>query len=141
MSLVKNSVSFVIYGACSEKVLAVLRPEYDDLPNVWGLPAGSLRPGETFEDAVLRSGMEKLGVDVRVVKLINQGRINRPSYALHMRVYEAEIIKGCPHIPKPVKGITQYQKWCWVTPDILVPAAQKGSLCTRLFLKKEGLIW
>ena len=40
-------------------VVVVLRPPDDDeLPNVWGLPAASLRANESWEDVVRRAGRE-----------------------------------------------------------------------------------
>ncbi|HEX6070343.1 MAG TPA: NUDIX domain-containing protein, partial [Longimicrobiaceae bacterium] len=59
---VKCSVAAVVRreGAPGE-FLAVRRPPDDDhLPNVWGLPAVSLRDGELPEAALRRLGEEKL---------------------------------------------------------------------------------
>ena len=85
--------------------------------------------GETFEACVVRSGREKLGVDVRIVGLIAKGEIERPAFILHMQEYEVEIMHGEPSVPQPVEGVTQYQHWKWAEPAMLVEAAQKGSLC------------
>ena len=135
MKPLKKAIAFVIYNKDRTRFLAVKRPADDeDLPNLWGLPAGSLKSGETFEKAVLRSGKEKLGVELRILKMIGEGEIERDKYVLHMREYEAEIIQGRPKVPQPVRGVTQYRDWKWATPEELKEAAEKGSLCSRIFL-------
>src|SRR5262249_28965243 len=48
----------------------------EDLPDVWGLPAGSLRVGETFEACVVRSGREKLGVGPHCEALSEVGQLD-----------------------------------------------------------------
>ena len=56
-------------------MLAVRRPEDDeDLPGHWGLPAASLREEESWEEAVLRTGPEKLGLELAVGPQMNEGR-------------------------------------------------------------------
>jgi ADP-ribose pyrophosphatase YjhB (NUDIX family) len=136
----KHAIAFVIWNTDRDNILAVQRPSNDeDLPDVWGLPAGSLRVGETFEACVVRSGREKLGVDVRIVGLIADGDIERPTCTLHMKEYEVEIVHGAPSVPQPVEGITQYQHWKWAEPAILTEAAHKGSLCARLFLASRNV--
>ena len=89
----KESVAVVIHNPeRADTVLTVLRPETDeDLPNVWGLPAATLRPGESWEDAVKRVGLEKLGVQLRVEREMQRGSVERRNYRLQMRLYEAVI--------------------------------------------------
>ena len=49
---VKRSVSLVIEGPAG--LLLVRRPDDDEsLPGAWGLPAASLRPGESERDAAV----------------------------------------------------------------------------------------
>jgi hypothetical protein len=134
---VKQSVAVVIRNPDQpQEVLTVLRPADDeDLPNVWGLPAASLRPGETWEAAGQRLGLEKLGVGVQVGSELQRGSTERRDYQLQMRLYEARIIRGTPVVPQAVAGSTQYSQWRWGTSADLQPAAQRGSLCSRLYLK------
>lgn len=135
--MIKNSVAFVIYNKDRTRFLIVKRPPEDDkLPNVWGLPAGSLKNGETYEDAVIRAGKEKLGVELRIVRQIAEGDIDRDDYTLHMKEYEAEIIKGKPYVPQLIVGVTQYVRWKWGESTELIEAAGKGSLCCRLYLSR-----
>ena len=68
INVVKQSVSVAIRSVGAdgmERVIAVLRPEVtgDPLGGLWGLPAASLREGETPEDAVARVFRDKLGLE------------------------------------------------------------------------------
>jgi ADP-ribose pyrophosphatase YjhB (NUDIX family) len=133
----KESVACVIRRSeRPSELLAVLRPEDDaELPGVWGLPAASRRPGESWEDAVARVGRDKLGATLRPGRLLAQGDETRPGYRLRMRLYEAELGDGEPEVPQPVEGVTQYAAWCWAERAFLEPGARQGSLCCRLYLE------
>lgn len=137
----KESVAVVIGNpAQAGAVLIVLRPpDDDDLPNVWGLPAASLHPGEPWTDAVRRAGRDKLGVELDVGAELQRGAVERRDYRLQMRLYEARITSGAPIVPQPDNRHTQYSAWKWGTAADLEPAAQHGSLCSRLYLKSIGL--
>src|SRR5688572_27575815 len=120
----KESVAVVIHNPKEpDQILTVLRPESDDdLPNVWGLPAATLRPGEQWEDAIKRVGLEKLGVQLKVGKELERGSTERRNYRLQMRVYEAQLTAGTPFVPQPDGASTQYSKWKWGTGEDLRPA-------------------
>lgn len=137
---VKESVALVIRNPRKpDAVLTVLRPSDDEeLPNTWGLPAGSLKPGETWEAAVQRVGRDKLGVQLKPGAELQRGELERPDYLLSMRVYEAVIEKGQPFVPQPGEGVTQYTSWKWGGAKDLKPAAQAGSLCSQLYLRWIG---
>jgi ADP-ribose pyrophosphatase YjhB (NUDIX family) len=137
---IKRSVALVIRSELDPTlVLAVLRPPDDeDLPDVWGLPAASLRSGESWLDAVRRAARDKLGIEVDPGALLNEGAQRRPSYSLEMRVYEASIRTGEPDVQQPAQRATRYVAWKWAAADSLAPAAEKGSLCARLFLESDG---
>ena len=138
---IKESVAIVIRKpGDNESVLAVLRPADDeDLPNVWGLPAATLRPGESWDEAIKRVGLEKLGVQLKVGEELQRGTTERRNYRLQMRLYEAFIEKGTPFVPQPDLAYTQYAKWKWGTAADLQPAAQRGSLCCKLYLREAGV--
>lgn len=135
----KRSVSLAIpHPAGWDQVLLVQRPSDDeDLPDVWGLPAASLGPGEAWEDAVRRAARDKLGVTVDVAGVMQEGEKQRAGYALHMRLYAATIVRGEPAVPQPTPGVTQYQAWRWGTAADLQPAADAGSLCSQLYLRNR----
>ncbi len=137
---VKESVAVVIRNSNKpDVVLTVLRPSDDEeLPNTWGLPAGSLKPGESWEAAVQRVGRDKLGVQLMPGAELQRGELERPDYLLRMRLYEAEIEKGQPMVPQAGEGVTQYTSWKWGSAKDLEPAAQRGSLCSQLYLRWIG---
>jgi 8-oxo-dGTP diphosphatase len=116
-----------------EGLLLVRRPDDDeDLPGVWGLPAATLAPGESAEEAVRRAGREKLGVEVRPLVAIGQDG--------SMTDWEAELVSGKPAVPQPGPH-TQYAELRWGEPTELVPAARRGSLCSRVLLRARGVDW
>lgn len=140
---VKRSVAVVVHAPGEpERILAVKRPPDDeDLPDVWGLPAASPRSGETWEQAVLRTGRDKLGVRLGGIRFLRMGETSRPGLLIHMRLYRAEIEEGRPRVPGPGEGVTQYVDLAWCSPRRLVPAARRGSLCSRLYLEVLGRSW
>jgi 8-oxo-dGTP pyrophosphatase MutT (NUDIX family) len=134
---VKRSIALVIRDPRDPgRVLTVLRPADDeDLPNVWGLPAGSLRGDESWQDAVERAALQKLGVRVVPGAVLNEGSKARARYRLHMRLYEATLAEGEPRLDDPANPGTRYVDWKWGDAATLQPAAEQGSLCCRLFLE------
>ena len=134
---IHRTISFVIKRPGDpEALLTVLRPPDDaDLPDAWGLPAGRVRPGESWTDAVRRAGRDKLGVELDVGRELNRGSTHRAAYLLEMRLFEATITHGEPHVPQPHADVTQYRAWRWARADTLRPAAERGSLCCRLCLE------
>jgi methylated-DNA-protein-cysteine methyltransferase related protein len=133
---VRRSVSVAITRDGGAATLLVRRPPDDaDLPDAWGLPAASLRPVESDVACVRRAGLEKLGVELDVGAALRRGSVERAGYRLDMTLFAATIRRGEPSVPQPHAGVTQYAAWRWGdTPD-LVPAAERGSLCCRLFLE------
>lgn len=133
----KEAVACVVYrDAARREALIVRRPDDDpDLPGIWGLPAASLRPGEPWEDAVARAGREKLGVRLAPERVLARGEQARSGHVLRMRLYEARVEEGAPHVPQPVPGVTQYSAWRWGDAATLAPGAAQGSLCCRLFIE------
>ena len=151
----KQAVALVIYDKDRRHLLAVKRPPEDDrLPNIWGLPAATLRVGESYEAAAVRTGQEKLGVKIRIVAEIGEGTTDRSDHILHMKEFEVEVTEGTPSVPQPIahsvaqpiaqptaqpiQGVTQYVACKWGEPNDLVEATRKGSLCCRLYLSSIG---
>jgi 8-oxo-dGTP diphosphatase len=116
-----------------EGLLLVRRPDDDgQLPGIWGLPAATLADGESEEDAVRRAGRDKLGVEVRPLRAIGDEGF--------MTDWEAELVSGEPAVPQPGPH-TQYAELRWGDPSGLVPAARRGSLCSRVLLRARGVDW
>jgi 8-oxo-dGTP diphosphatase len=139
---IRHSVALVIRDPTG-KFLAIKRADDDDsLPGVWGLPAASLCEGESDTDAVIRAGRAKLGVDIKPGTLVGTDRIDRGSYILELSDYEATILNGTPSVPQPDKSVSQYVDLQYTSNlSVLVEAARRGSLCSRVFLKSNNYTW
>ena len=119
---IKQSVAALVRDGGS--ILTVRRPDNDDeLAGIWGLPAGTYGPGETLELLVERIGRDKLGVDLRPLKVLARGSQNRANYCLEMALVEAAMV-GIPH-----QG-----EWRWALPGVLKEGQGRGSLCCDLAL-------
>ncbi len=135
---IKRSVALVVRPPEGQHlVLVVRRPQAqgEELPGVWGLPAASLQLGESEEDAARRVGWQKLGCEVRLVRVLGRGVQDRPGYRLEMVVYEAALDRPTPELPEPTPGdVTFYTAWRFAPADALEEAASCGSLCARVAL-------
>jgi 8-oxo-dGTP diphosphatase len=139
----KEAVSLVITDN-DDDFLAVKRADdpIDDLAGVWGFPAVTLKTDETHQEAALRVGHQKLGVDIVLGPKIGDSTHDRNTYILHLTDYEAKISNGVPVAPQADLSVSQYAE-CKFTndPTILFEAARKGSQCTQLFLESKGVDW
>ena len=124
MSLpVKRSVAVLIRK--EDRILSTRRADDDDeLPGVWGLPAGSYRGLESLEDLVTRIGRDKLGVPLIPIRKLTQGIQVRERYRLEMELWEAEMA-----------GEPQHPAWQWAEAEVLQPGKLQGSLCCSLALQ------
>ena len=125
---VKRSLAVAIFNG--DQVLSTHRPDNDDeLPGVWGLPAGTVKAGETTEDLIKRIGKDKLGVELTPIRLIIAGKQMRPQYLLEMKLWEATM-----------KGVPKHPEWRWAPIDSLLQGVDSGSLCCELALKGYGRV-
>jgi 8-oxo-dGTP diphosphatase len=123
MQPLKHSVAVLIRNG--DRILAVRRPDDDDeLPGIWGLPAGSIRGPETVEDLIRRIGRDKLGVELTPIRRIAAGAQDRPAYRLEMELWEVEM-----------HGTPKHPQWQWAELDVLRPGQAQGSLCCDLALR------
>lgn len=133
----KRSLALAAWG--EEGLLLVLRPQDDpEFPGAWGLPAVSLKPGETLEEAAQRVAQEKLSARVAGPRPLACGHEERSSYRLELWVYEARLLSP-PQLPEPKPGRTYYTAFRFGRPEDLKEAAKRGSLCSRLYLAVKGL--
>ncbi len=125
---VKHSIAVMIFQG--QKVLSVHRSDDDDeLPGIWGLPAGTLRPSETAEDLITRIGRDKLGVKLSPVRKVTSGRQIRPLYLLEMELWEASMT-----------GTPSHENWRWAKIDSLRAGAAAGSLCCDLAINSKSRV-
>lgn len=134
---VKRSIALVIRGGEDDAQWLLVRRPHDDeeLPGVWGLPAGSHREGESAEALVGRIGRDKLGVRLESLGPLTEGEVDREGYRLEMRLYGARITGGRPTAGLGPADVTQYAAWGWNAPRALAEGAERGSLCCRLGLE------
>jgi len=125
---VKQSVAVIVFRG--NEVLAIRRSEEDDeLPGIWGLPAGTLRGSETVRDVILRIGRDKLGVNLTPVRRLAGGTQDRPKYRLVMELWEALM-----------DGIPTYSQWQWDSLEVLRPGMAAGSLCCKLAIQIKSRV-
>jgi hypothetical protein len=138
------SIALVIYNSDRSKFFLTKRPPNDDsMPGYWGFPAASkITPDENWEDVVNRAAKTKLGVEIKIKKMLGEDTLDRGKYILILRDYEVEITNGEPKVPQNFEGVTQYveQKWTDDTEE-LKKAARDGSLCSRIFLRSNNIAW
>ena len=133
----KLAVAFYIENKKGEFTAIKRLPDDESLPDVWGLSAASLRGGEDYEQAVKRGASEKLGIKVNKMQFVGEDEIERPKYFLKLREYR---ILGYENKPNLQGGDKYYAKFAWQKdPEIFRKAAEKGSLCSRIFLRNRGL--
>jgi hypothetical protein len=144
MKPIKRAVALVIKNKQGE-FLTVKRPEDETGPlaGVWGFPAITLYEGENEIEAARRVGRFKLGAIVEVGDKIGERTDDRGEYILHLSDYEADFTQGSvPKVPQPDTSVTQYTDLKYTdNPKVLLPAAQKGSLCSQVYLNSTGISW
>lgn len=121
--------------------LAVKRPPTDDeLPNVWGLPAVTLEPGELPEDGLRRVGKTKLATEIEPVRFVGARVAERDTYELILMDIEAHLTGPSPSVHEAHPEGTKYVDQQW-TEDLrlLREAAQQGSLCSQVLLEDAGV--
>jgi hypothetical protein len=109
-------------------ILSVRRHDNDDeLPGVWGLPAGSFRSSESLDDLIARIGQQKLGVALTPIRKLADGTQDRPAYRLQMELWEVAM-----------EGIPDHPEFKWCSLEVLRPGMAQGSLCCELALGQKG---
>lgn len=139
---VKCSVAAVVRSSAHPgQFLAVRRPPDDDLlPNVWGLPAVSLHPGELPEAALQRLGREKLGATIEARRFVGIQAADRTEYLLILMDLEAEVVGGRPDVGAARTTGTAYVEQRWTDElGLLAEAAGRGSVCSRILLQASGI--
>jgi ADP-ribose pyrophosphatase YjhB (NUDIX family) len=121
--------------------LAVKRPRDDDrLPDLWGLPAVSLQPGELPEAALRRLGREKLGVHLEARSFLGIRAADRGDYELILMDLEADLVQGEPSVRSATTAATRYVDQVWTEDlSLLRDAARRGSLCCSILLEATGI--
>lgn len=142
MKPVKFSVAvFLINPHNEHEFLVVQRPADDDnLPNVWGLPAVTIKNDELPELAVQRVGKEKLNTDIKPHSFLGIKYAERENYNLILMDIKATVVGNDPSVTNATTENTKYVNQQWTSDlDILKEAASKGSLCSQIVLDKNNI--
>jgi ADP-ribose pyrophosphatase YjhB (NUDIX family) len=122
----KRSVAVLVRKG--DLILAVRRSDSDDeLPGVWGLPAGSFIGSESLEDLIARIGRQKLGVALTPIRTLAKGVQDRPSYRLQTELWEVSM-----------ERMRRHQEYQWAATDLFRPGGDRGSLCCELSVSILG---
>lgn len=142
MGPLKESIAVLIRSTSDPaRILLVRRPRTDpELPGIWGLPAVTLRTGESDAEALERLARQKLGSTLCSIRLCRTGEQQRQHYRLRMRLYEAVLCQAEPTLPPPgsLPAVTLYEAWRWGSLSELSTSAAAGSLCSLLALEHDA---
>ena len=141
MKPTKHSVALVLTDAAG-RTLVVERPDEpgEELPGIWGLPAGTALPGEGLEACARRVAAAKLGIALEAPTRLATGRVERPGYHLELTLMAARLAPGSRVrlAPAPAGATTTYHpaaEWLADAQARLGPGAARGSLCCQLFIE------
>lgn len=126
---IKDAVSVVIKNNKGETLFALRNKNEESFPNVWSLPSHFVKRGESFKETVARIGKDKIGVELKAVKLLNERKIEREDFVLFMHNYLAEIINGEPHIVRS----DPYSKIKWEKAERQLASMDIMGECCRLY--------
>ena len=129
MKPIKDAVSVVIRNDKGETLFALRNREEKSFPLVWSLPSHFVNGNENFEKTVERIGRDKLGINLRAVKLLNEGKSGREDFIIFMHDYLAEIVEGVPQIVSS----DPYEEIKWENPEIQLPSMKLMGDCCRLY--------
>lgn len=139
---VKYSVAVILRNDKGE-YLAVKRPLDDaDHKGHWGLPAVTLKDGETPDQAAVRVCEEKLDCSGEVKRFLGIMYQKRNKYDVFLMDIEMTL-KGerLPDVSKSSTKTTKYIEQLWtMDPMLMMPAAKDGSCCSSIFLSDQGLL-
>ncbi|OGD11109.1 hypothetical protein A2395_03985 [Candidatus Amesbacteria bacterium RIFOXYB1_FULL_47_9] len=142
MKPTKCSVAvFLVKPTNDKEFLVVKRPPDDDrLPNVWGLPAVTIKDEELPEQAVLRVGVEKLVTEIKPIGFLGIKSADRGDYQFILMDIKAKLIGSEPNVKNSVTQSTKYVDQKWVSDfSVLKEAASKGSLCSQIVLDRQNI--
>lgn len=119
--------------------LAVKRPPDDEeLPDLWGLPAVTLQPGELPEEGLRRIGTSKLAAPIEPTRFVGVTSADRGGYQLVLMDIEARLTDGRPAVTDADPEGTKYVSQRWTSDvTLLQESARNGSLCSQVLLESD----
>lgn len=95
-----------------EGKILLLKATYTN--KAWGLPGGSLEPGETIHEALYRECKEELGVDIEILYL--SGIYFHQSHDSHTCIFRCNIIGN-----HPIQLSSEHSEYGYFALDELTP--------------------
>ncbi len=126
----KHTVSIIMKNEEGKTLFALRSPNKTSYPLTWSLPSAYVIEGETFEDTCMRIGRTKLGVELKVISVINEGHgvKDRGDHKIFMHDYEARVVSG---VPKVVSD--DYVEMKWEVPEVQFKSMKEMGDCCRLY--------
>ncbi|MGH7196390.1 MAG: NUDIX hydrolase [Candidatus Saccharimonadales bacterium] len=125
---IKHAISVVIQNQKGETLFAQRSPHKKEFPLVWSLPSHFVNEGEKPEDTIVRIGLHKLGIKLKLVRLLNEGYGERSDFRLFMHDYAVEIVSGEPEIVSE-----DFVNLKWAKAEEFLPTIKIKGDCTRLY--------
>jgi 8-oxo-dGTP diphosphatase len=94
------------------RLLIARRPLQTHLGGLWEFPGGKREPGETYEECLRRELAEELGIEVRVLELVEALTHDYPDRSVHLQFFRCRWLR---HEPKGTSG----QDLAWITAEDL----------------------
>ncbi len=95
---VRHAVSVVIQNSSKQTLFALRSPQASSYPLVWSLPSYFVAENETRGETIRRIGKNKLGIELEIGELLNEGISDRGDFTLFMHDYSATMNEGQPRI-------------------------------------------
>lgn len=115
------------------EVLFLLRQDYKDEGNKWGVPAGKIDDKETAREAVVREIQEETGILLpeNQVAYFNKVYVRSPQYDFVYHMFSFQI----PSRPDIVLRSQEHKEFSWVLPQkaLEMPLVLDEDDCIKLF--------
>jgi 8-oxo-dGTP diphosphatase len=90
-----------------KKILVAQRNELMKLPLKWEFPGGKLNEGESERECILRELKEELGIEVRILRRLNNYEFDYGDFYINLIPFLVEYVKGEVYL-------TEHRKAIWV---------------------------
>ena len=130
---IRHAVSVVIQNNKNETLFALRSPKSTSYPLAWSLPSHYVEGNESHQETVKRIGKNKLGVDLEIGELLNEGNSDRGDFELFMHDYLATVKSGEPGIVSD-----NYTELKWSEPKSQLKSMKIMGDCCRLYKEYLG---
>lgn len=129
----RHAISIVIQNENDEILFALRSANKSSYPLAWSLPSHYVSENESPKDTVKRIGKNKLGIELEIGELLNEGKSDRGDFILFMHDYSATITNGEPNIVS-----NDYVELIWAEPHSQLNSMKVMGDCCRLYKEYLG---